>query len=66
MAEITGYVIVNGEVSDTYKYVATVSNQKEVEQHRQELRKKHNNKTGDYNICFHLRMPPSEVGRFHA
>jgi len=64
MAEITAYTIVNGTKSEKYKYPAKVNSQKEIEEHRKLLIEKHNYKTGDYNICFYLKMPQSQVGLF--
>ena len=66
MAEITAYTIVNGTKSDQYKYIAEVNSQREIEEHRKELMKKHNYKTGDYNICFYLKIPQGQVGLFSS
>jgi len=66
MAEITSYVIVNGDVSEQHPYEHSVNNQKEIERHRESVSKLHHYKTGDYNIVFALKLLQSEVGRFHT
>jgi len=66
MAQTKFYQIINGDVSEKYPYEKQAKNQKELEAYREALRKKHNYKTGDYDIRFGLKLKQSEIGRFHT
>jgi len=61
MAEIQSYVIINGDVSDRFDYNATVTTQKEVDNHKEIIRSNHSNKCGDFGIRFVMKYTPEEV-----
>jgi len=61
MAEIQSYVIINGDVSERTKYEATVTTQKEVDNHKEIIRSNHSNKCGDFGIRFVMKYTPEEV-----
>ena len=61
MAEITEYVLINGDVSDRFDYIATVLTQEEINGHKEIIRANHSNKTGDYGVRFIMRYSPEEV-----
>ena len=63
MAEITNYVIVNGDVSDRFDYTATVTTQQQIDEHKEIIRANHSNKCGDYGIRFVMSFTPQEVKR---
>lgn len=66
MAKTEFYVIINGEVSDRFNDNFSFTKQRELETHREEIRKKHDYKTGDYDIRFGIKSDKSEIGKFHT
>jgi len=55
MAEIISYTVANGGQAQDYPYQATVSTQKEIEDHRKLLHESLNKPKDDYNIFFGIR-----------
>ncbi len=68
MAELIGYVIINGIKAKDYEFKATVTDQKEIEIYRKELLKKHNDEkrennsdyVNDFNLFFKLKKLKSD------
>jgi len=59
MPQITHYEIMNGDKIEKQEYIATVFNQKEIEEHEKKVRDE-KKVSSDYDIFFHLKVTQSE------
>jgi hypothetical protein len=59
MPQITHYEIMNGDKIEKQEYIATVFNQKEIEEHERRIRIE-KDVSGNYDIFFHLKVTQSE------